>query len=422
MNLLGVVRELSIALVVGVFLFFFFRKVLRFTRVWALVTALIGSGLLAGAFLATMASRAFGLADYRLVLMVLAMGISVLCYFCLACVVVWAVNGVWWLVTRSSSSPSTSPAFTETERPKRAIIEETDDIKDNVDTVETASHSRISTKVWVLRACTVVGVAFSLLITGYGYVEAQSPQITPVTVDFADLPSNFDGMTIALVTDLHISTMTRSSFLPMVVDQINAAHPDLIVIAGDLVDGCVETLGKRMSVLKDLAAPYGVVVTMGNHETYSGTQQWLTYFDSLGLTVLNNDGIFLTRGTQSITLLGVGDLKAPDNFAPDLQRAVDRTGSCATTFCILAAHEPAQVLADEGLATRVGIDLQLSGHTHGGQLWPLKYLTRLSQPAVDGVHVINHVTVVTSRGVGTFRPPVRVGAAPEIPLITLRNH
>ena len=401
MDLMGVVRDLAASGVVGVFLFFFFRHPARLSRRWAVISAILVAGLLESGLVSAMACRAYGLAQLRLMLTALTAGIAVVFYFCLAVAVVWVADIIWWAFTRPEPVSA-----------KRAVSVSEDAPGDG-------SAKRLATRPWAVRAFTVVAVALSLMTTGYGYVEAQSPAVTDVTLSFPDLPSDFDQMTIALVVDLHISSMTRSSFLPMVVDQVNSAHPDLIVIAGDLVDGTVANLGERMSALKDLTAPYGVVVTLGNHETYSGAEQWSAYFDSLGLKVLTNDGILLRRGDQSITILGVADLKQTGAMAPDLSRAVDRVGSCEDAFCVLVAHEPAQVLSDDGLASRLGVDLQLSGHTHGGQMWPLKYLTRLSQPAVDGVHVIDQVTVVTSRGVGTFRPPVRVGADPEIPIITL---
>ena len=389
-----VARDLGFGVLVGICFFFFFRHVVRLSRRWALITAIVTAGVFTSGLEMSLACRVYGLDRYRLAVMIVSSGITLVFYFALLVVLVCAVDLVWWAFTRPDQVINT-----------RAIVDE--------------STPHQSNRTWVVRVCTVLALAFSLAITGYGYARAQSPTITEVSLSFPDLPEDFDGMTIALVTDIHISSMSRSSFLPMVVAQINDAHPDLIVLAGDLVDGSVANLGERMSELKNLAAPYGVVVTLGNHETYSGAAQWSAYFTSLGLRVLTNDGILLTRGSQSITLLGVADYEQPGPLAPDLAAAVKRTGSCTQTFCILAAHEPRQVWANNGLATTLGIDLQLSGHTHGGQLWPLGYLSLLSQPMIDGVQVVNGVTVVASRGVGAFRPPERVGADPEIPLITL---
>jgi len=396
-----VARDLGFGVLAAIPLFFFFRKVVRMKRWLAVATTVLGAGLFAAGFLTALACRVYGLNRYRLVATLLSSCITIMFYFGLLAVLVCVMDLIWWAFTRPDPE---HPA------PAEHALEEED-----------GPHIplRESNRTWAVRVCTVVAIVLSLMITGYGYARAQSPTITQVNLSFPDLPQNFDGMTIALVTDIHISSMARTSFLPTLVDQINNAHPDLVVIAGDLVDGTVANLGGRMSALKNLAAPYGVVVTLGNHETYSGAAQWSAYFESIGLKVLTNDGILLTRGSESITVLGIADSKQPGALAPDLAKAVERTGSCTDTFCILAAHEPKQVLADDGLAATLGIDLQLSGHTHGGQLWPLRYLTLLTQPEVDGAHVVDGVMLVTSRGVGTFRPPERVGADPEIPLITL---
>ena len=400
MSVWALVRDLMFGVLAAIPLFFFFRKVVRLTRRWTIMMTALTAGLFAAGFVMSMACRVYGLDRFRLVAMLLSSCITIVFYFAIFAALVCVMDLVWWAFTRPD------PA-----RPAAAHA---------VD-AEPEIEARGSSRGWAVRVATVFALALSLAITGYGYAMAQSPSITRVSLAFPDLPNNFDGMTIALVTDIHISSMTRSSFLPMVVDQINDTHPDLIVIAGDLVDGSVDNLGARMSELKNLAAPYGVVVTLGNHETYSGAQQWSAYFTSIGLRVLTNDGILLTRGEESITLLGVADYKQPGALAPDLSTAVSRMGSCKDTFCVLAAHEPRQVLEDDGLAGRLSIDLQLSGHTHGGQLWPLGYVTLLKEPVIDGVHVVDGVTVVTSRGAGAFRPPERVGANPEIPLITLRS-
>jgi len=395
-----VVRDLVLGIVTGILFFFFFRRVVRLSRWWAIGVAGFTAVALTSGFVLPAACRAYGLDRARWVVMGAASMITVVFYFSILAVLVCVMNLVWWAFTRDESvDPDTA---------KRALIDED-------------SPGSRSNRGWAVKVFTALALAIALLVTGYGYVRAQSPQITKVELSFTTLPSNFDGMTIALLTDLHISSMTRASFLPLVVDQVNDAHPDLVVIAGDLVDGTVANLSSRMSVLKDLQAPYGVVVTLGNHETYCGAEQWSDYFESLGLRVLTNDGVLLSRGSQTITVLGVADFKQDGPLAPDLNAAVNSTGSCEESFCVLAAHEPKQVLAEDRLASRLAIDLQLSGHTHAGQLWPLGYVTRLTQPAIDGVHVINRVTVVTSSGVGTFRPPERVGADPEIPLITLRS-
>jgi len=373
------------------FLWFCLVKAVRLPRGWGIAVTILLGLLIVASVAATLLSRSLGTTPYRLALIAATCGVPVLAYLALGLVIVCLVNLIWWWATRQR-------------------------------TAAVAGRNRRLTTVRVL---TVVALVASLVTTGYGFVEAQRPAVTPVTLSFPNLPANFDGLTIALVADLHIGATTRGSFLPMLVDQVNAAHPDLIVIAGDIADGSVDSLADAVRPLEDLAAPYGVVVTTGNHDIYSGAAPWMAYLRTLGLTVLDNDAIALQRGDQSIQILGINDRQGQGAEAPDLQLAYNRaealTGDAADQFRILVAHEPVQALADNGLAGRLGIDLQLSGHTHGGQLWPLGYLAYLQQPVISGVHDVGGVTVVTSRGVGTWGPPVRVGADPEVPLITLRT-
>ena len=395
MTFSSIVRDVVFVAVAWVVVFFLVRHALRLTRMWTLVAASVTAGLVLVASVVNAVVRAYGVSRFRPLLIVGASGLGFVIYLGLGLVLTGAVSLVWWLATRKHHPSG----------------------EDGAQTVPTQGSARLM----VVRGLAIVAVVGSMVTTGYGYIEAQSPAVNAYSVSFANLPENFDGMTIALVTDLHVSTMSRSSFLPMVVDQINAASPDLIVIAGDMQDGTVKSLGKRMSVLGNLSAPYGVVVTTGNHEFRSGVKDWMDFYSSLGLRVLDNDGIDLARGNQSIELLGINDRYGTGAWEPDLDLAVRRTGSCDDTFCILAAHEPIQLTQNNHQASRLGIDLQLSGHTHGGQIWPLGYFLQLEQPAIDGVHVIDGVTLVTSRGVGAWKPPIRVGAPPEIPLITLHR-
>ncbi|MCL2316567.1 MAG: metallophosphoesterase [Actinomycetia bacterium] len=295
-------------------------------------------------------------------------------------------------------------------------------------------------RVGFLRWATCLVVALALGVTGFGWVRAHAPALTPVTIVSDQLPASFDGYRIALITDLHIGPGLSRAFLQQVVDETNAARPDLVVIAGDLVDGTVAELGGDLAPLAGLTAPDGVVVTTGNHEFYTGEPaRWVADYAALGLRVLDNDGVVLTRGDASIDVLGVNDRTGTAPLEPDLalaaQRLHDATGvpvDGTGRFRILVAHEPKQVLDDgdgggvpvtgTGLPARLGVDLALVGHTHGGQLWPLTALIGAVQPVRDGVHDLAGVTTVTSRGAGAWGPPVRVGAPPEIPLITLRTH
>ena len=279
-----------------------------------------------------------------------------------------------------------------------------------------------------VRLATIGVVIAALGVTGYGYNRAHHPTITQTGVTSAELPAQFDGFRIALLTDIHVGPGLGRDFVQGVVDQINAAQPDLIVIAGDLADGTPAQLGDDMLPLTELKATFGVLVTTGNHEFYSGAQAWIDWLDDHGLPVLDNSGVVLSRGGASIDILGINDRTGRRPHQPDLQTAVDRLHATfgvpvdgAGRFRILVAHEPVQVYGEDHLASRLGVDLQLSGHTHGGQLWPVHYLVTLQQPVLDGTHVLDGITVVTSRGAGAWGPPVRIGAPPEIPIVTLHR-
>ena len=399
MNVVNLLRDLLVSGVVGALLLFFLLKVVKISKGWAWSIAVTLTVIAIACFLSPDIAFITGKTRFFLILLSGIMGIAVLFYLGLGLGLVCVVSVVWWLLTRDPKNHSERAASDDPEYRRLDQL-----------------------RLKVVRIASVVAVVASLVVSGSGFVVAQQPKVDAISLSFSDLPQAFDGLTIALVADLHISGMTRGSFLPMVVDQVNAAQPDLIVLAGDIVDGYPAQMGSRLAALKQLSAPYGVVVTTGNHEFYSDPQAWMDYFSStLGLTVLDNDGILLQRGSATIEILGINDHSGKGALSPNLPLALSRTDAPAGTFAILVAHQPIQATSHNGQAGQLGIDLQLSGHTHGGQIWPLNYFVRLSQPAVDGVHVIDGVTVVTSRGVGTWRPPIRVGADPEIPLITLHR-
>ena len=279
-----------------------------------------------------------------------------------------------------------------------------------------------------VRAATVAVMIGAIGVTAFGYNEARHPSITTTTVTSPDLPAAFDGFRIALLSDIHAGPGLGRDFVQGIVDQINAVEPDLVVIAGDLSDGTPAQLGSDLMPLTTLHAPYGVLVTTGNHEFYDGAQPWIDWLNDHSLPVLDNSGTILVKGDSSIDVVGINDRTGSPPHQPDLQRAVDQLHNSFGVpvngqgrFRILIAHEPLQVYGQNNLASKVGVDLQLSGHTHGGQLWPIQYLVPLGQPVVDGTHVLNGITVVTSRGAGAWGPPIRVGAPPEIPIITLHR-
>ncbi|MDR2931331.1 MAG: metallophosphoesterase [Propionibacteriaceae bacterium] len=404
MTILGALRYVILAVVAGGFLYYCLVVATRARR-WAVVVAVLLTLGLTTTVVTTIVARVAGTVPHPLWLIVTTSGVAVVLYTCLALTVVCLTNLIWWLITT-----------------RRGRSGQDSSVEDGLDHLGRITSLRVR----IVRVLTVAAIVFGLVMTSVGYVRARSITLTPISVAFADLPPAFDQMTIALVSDLHVGATTRADFLPRVVDQINAAHPDLIVIDGDVVDGPVAKVQPRLSALTRLSAPYGVVVTTGNHEFYSDPAGWIRAFEELGLTVLDNDGFAIQRGEEKIEVLGVNDARGTDDLAPDLELACRRAHGATCTaddsvWRLLAAHEPKQVFDQDGLAKTIGVELQLSGHTHGGQLWPLNWFVRWDQPTVDGVEVVDSVTIVTSRGVGTWGPPIRVGADPQIPVITLRR-
>ncbi|HSO65928.1 MAG TPA: metallophosphoesterase [Ornithinibacter sp.] len=265
------------------------------------------------------------------------------------------------------------------------------------------------------RVASPLVAAVAVGVTAYGAFEAATPSVTQLEVASPELPAEFDGVRVALVTDVHSGAVRSAAFTQQVVDLVNGQRPDLVVVAGDLVDGDAARYAPEIAPLADLEAPLGVYATTGNHEMFRDTANWVRAFEGVGLTMLQNAAVPLERDGATITLAGVHDATGEGEWAPDYAAALD--GTEAGAYTLLAAHQPLQALDVEGR----GVDLQLSGHTHGGQMWPINYLVPLQQPMLEGRATVAGTTVVTSRGAGAWGPAIRVAAPPEVPIITLRR-
>nr|WP_314143053.1 metallophosphoesterase [uncultured Rhodococcus sp.] len=254
----------------------------------------------------------------------------------------------------------------------------------------------------------------SVVAVGYGLVEAATPRVTNTDVALDRLPAEFDGVRVALVSDLHAGPSRGADFVRKVVDSINAQSPDVVLLDGDLIDGTVPLVGADLAPLRDLDAPLGVFAVSGNHEFYAGDGgEWLHLWSTLGIDVLRNERTTLTRGDAAIDLAGINDATAPAPYEPDLGAALE--GIDPDRFVLLMAHQPLQAVE----ASDFGVDMQVSGHTHGGQIWPIRYLVPLQQPSVEGLDTIDNTTLYTTRGAGAWGPPVRVAAPPEIAMLEL---
>jgi predicted MPP superfamily phosphohydrolase len=244
-------------------------------------------------------------------------------------------------------------------------------------------------------------------------------RIKPLSITLDRLPHSMDGLRIAQITDLHIGPMIDGGWLRHVVDQVNGLKPDLIVVTGDLVDGSVADLAPHVAPLAGLNAPKGVYFITGNHEYYSGVDEWCAHIATLGLRVLRNEHVSIMAGREddSLDLAGVDDWGSRQlpGGGPDLTKAL--AGRDPNKPVILLAHQPAAIIE----AAAHGVDLQLSGHTHGGQRWPFTYLVYLQQPYVEGLYRHNDRTqIYVSPGTGFWGPPMRFGTEAEITHITLR--
>lgn len=264
----------------------------------------------------------------------------------------------------------------------------------------------------------LVGVG-ALGSAAYGVVSVLRPiAVKPVEVPLARLPEAFHGFVIAQITDVHVGPTIGRAFLEDLVERTNAIEPDVVAITGDLVDGSVERLGPLLAPLARLRARHGVYFVTGNHEYFSGADAWVRHLATLGVRVLRNERVSIERGGAALDLAGVDDPTGgnflPDH-GPDLARAL--AGRDRERPLVLLAHQPRQIHE----AAEHGVSLQLSGHTHGGQIFPFSLLVPLQQPFVAGLHRLRDTAIYVSRGTGYWGPPMRVGAPAELTRIELRR-
>jgi hypothetical protein len=264
---------------------------------------------------------------------------------------------------------------------------------------------------------TVASAALGTVGAGM-YQVLKTHAIVEVPVTLARLPASLDGFSIVQITDLHAGLTVGRSFVQGVVDRANQVEPDLIVLTGDMVDGDVASLADTIAPLAELSASQGVYLVTGNHEYYVGVEPWLDEFTRLGARVLRNERVSIGTGRDSFDLAGIDDHDAAQfgrGHGADLDRAL--AGRDPERELVLLAHQPRQVHD----ATRHGVGLQLSGHTHGGQIWPWHYLVMAQQGGLlAGLSRHQDTQLYVSRGAGYWGPPVRVGAPAEITKVVLR--
>ncbi|MDQ3340293.1 MAG: metallophosphoesterase [Myxococcota bacterium] len=249
-----------------------------------------------------------------------------------------------------------------------------------------------------------------------GMIEARGEhEVVDVEITLPKLPKALDGFTIVQLTDLHVGLTIDRHFVQRVVDKANKLSPDLVALTGDFVDGKVADLHEEIAPLAGLRAKHGVFAVTGNHEYYSGVEPWVTQISTLGVRYLRNERVVIGDANASFELAGVEDHNATGKHKEDLAAAT--LGRDPNRALVLLAHQPRQVKR----AALHGVDLQLSGHTHGGQIWPWHYIVKLQQGGLLAGRYQHQATqLYVSRGCGYWGPPVRVLAPLEITRVILR--
>jgi predicted MPP superfamily phosphohydrolase len=258
----------------------------------------------------------------------------------------------------------------------------------------------------------------ALFITLAGLIIARRlPGVIEIKIPVFDLPRALHGFSIVQISDVHVGPTIKRGFVEGVVRRVNELKADMIAVTGDLVDGSVQQLSVHTAPLAGLTARHGAYFVTGNHEYYSGERAWTEEIGRLGLRVLKNEHVVLKHDGASLVLAGVTDLSA-HHFDPAQRSdpaAALRGAPVDAGARILLAHQPSSAMA----AANAGFDVQISGHTHGGQFWPWNLFIHFFQPFSSGLHRLKNLWIYVSRGTGYWGPPNRFGVPSEITRIRL---
>ncbi|MGW0245615.1 metallophosphoesterase [Nocardia goodfellowii] len=261
-------------------------------------------------------------------------------------------------------------------------------------------------------------LAVGAALVAYGIYEARRvPRVRTLEVPIRGLGAGLDGLRLVVVTDTHFAALNRLRWSERVVEVVNSLEPDIACHAGDLADGSVAKRHPQVDPLGKVEAPLGRFYITGNHEYFGDAQGWIDHMASIGWQPMHNQHETLTRGGDRLVLAGVDDPTGVGlpGHGPDLPAAL--AGAEPGVPVVLLAHQPRQIA--ESVAA--GVALQISGHTHGGQIWPFHYLVRLEQPVVAGLSRHGDTQLYTSRGTGFWGPQLRVFAPSEITVLVLRT-
>jgi uncharacterized protein len=253
-------------------------------------------------------------------------------------------------------------------------------------------------------------VALAITLIGFWNARRTAGVVT-VEVPMAGLPEALQGFRIVQISDIHVGPTIRRRYIEAIVEAVNRLKPDLVAITGDLVDGSVPELSAHVAPLTRLLSRHGTFFVTGNHEYYSGVLPWLAELERMGIKVLHNEHVVIERGDAKLVLAGVPDYSAghfDESHRSNPQQAI--AGAPKSAANVLLAHQPRSAAA----AAQAGFDLQLSGHTHGGQFWPWNFFVKFQQPFTAGLHRLGRMWIYVSRGTGYWGPPKRFGAPSEI--------
>ncbi|WP_329173882.1 metallophosphoesterase [Streptomyces decoyicus] len=268
-------------------------------------------------------------------------------------------------------------------------------------------------RLFLARAVAAGASLAATAAVGYGTATTlRGPAVKRVTVPLAKLPRAAHGFRIAVVSDIHLGPILGRAHTRRVVETINRTDPDLVAIVGDLVDGSVADLAPAAEPLRGLRSRHGAYFVTGNHEYYSGAAPWVDHIRELGIHPLENARTEL----PGFDLAGVNDVTGQTEHAgPDYDLALG--GRDPSRAVVLMAHQPVTIHD----TVRFGVDLQLSGHTHGGQMWPFTYVAAATNPTVAGLERYGDTQLYVTRGAGAWGPPVRLGAPPDVTVVELAS-
>ncbi|MFF2551699.1 metallophosphoesterase [Nocardia sp. NPDC058058] len=261
-------------------------------------------------------------------------------------------------------------------------------------------------------------LAISAVLTVWGIYEARRiPRVKTVEVTIPKLAPGLDGLRMVVITDTHYAATDRLRWSERVVEIVNEQRPDIACHAGDLADGSVVKRRAQVDPLGKVQAELGRFYITGNHEYFGDAAGWIDHMAGLGWQPMHNQHEVLTRDGDRLVMAGIDDptgVSLPGH-GPNLPAAL--SGADPDLPVILLAHQPKQITD----AVKAGVALQISGHTHGGQIWPFRYLVRLDQPVVAGLSRHGDTQLYTSRGTGFWGPQLRVFAPSEITVLILRS-